>query len=72
MKNSEEMMLQFRMNKSTDLNVMKLKSSVSSRIVSRGTCEGLLTSEKLHIQWCGWNSHTCTNICRHTVSNSVP
>lgn len=30
MKGSEEMMLQFRMNKSTGLNVMRLNSSVSS------------------------------------------
>lgn len=30
MKNSEEKMLQFRMNKSTGLNVMKLNSPVSS------------------------------------------
>lgn len=33
MKNSEEMMLQFRMNKSPGLDVMKLNSSVSLWIV---------------------------------------
>lgn len=58
MKTSEEMMLQFRMNKSTGLNVMKLNSPVSSWIVSRGTHEGLLTTKNPRIQWSGWKTHT--------------